>query len=161
MISRIASRQLYVRFVDEVLNGGSVSAAEEVFSASFRDWDPIGPQTARGVSWRAYAGLAEFKLLVHTLRHPTVKMIFSSEECIVQDNTLAYRLIGEGTISLPVSSNPGPRQQHVSKPKEPQNRPGASLSTERVRRDVRYRCTGMFRVDDGVFVERWGVQKLA
>jgi hypothetical protein len=138
--------KLVRRFVDEALNGCDLSVLREVLSTRFRDHDPVRlPGQVDGPA--SFGSIRHVESLVEFLAQPTVDIAFVLEDLFGAGGRVGYRLFGQGTISL----SPEGLALGESRPGLPEGKLlGNRLAME-------YSSTGIFGVEGGRIVERWGL----
>jgi hypothetical protein len=151
----VSVSRLIERYVDEVLNGGSVETIEVLFNPTYVDHNPLSGRGAEGVD--------ELRLLVSFLALPATDIRFTLEDVFEVEGRGAYRLFGEGLGSVGefsklVAHRPAPSvgspfgalRRGPARMVEPMNPlPSGNLHYD-------YSCTGIFVERSGRFAERWG-----
>jgi hypothetical protein len=140
-LDEVAQVELAKAFVNDVLGGHDLTVLENIFAGSYRDNDPLPLPSGRGAQ-----GLMYIRSLVEFLANEDVDVSFVLEDVVSSRGKFAYRLFGQGTITVP-DNFAGSIPQ------------GGPLNSPKVvggRLYVEYRSVGIFRVVRGKLVERWG-----
>ena len=150
-----AVSSLIIRFVDQVLNGPSPEAIDELFHPGFKDHDPL--------SGIGVGGVAELRVLVAFLALPTTDIRFTLETVFEVDQQGAYRLFGEGSGQMeefsklvavrpatPLEGSPFTSLRRGPAEMNPPLRPPPGVF------HYEYSGTGIFAARDGRFTDRWG-----
>ena len=121
------------RYVDEVLNRGSLDLVQLVFGENYRDHDPLVDSRLDSRS-----SVMQF---ARVLALPTSDVCFTIEDLFEVSSRAAYRLFGEGSLS-----SDGLQGFGIATPTDE----GAQSY------HFQYSCTGMFYEKYGKLNERWG-----
>jgi hypothetical protein len=121
------------RFVDDILNRRDEASVEQLFSPRYVDHHPFYRERSDAPSGLALSGpgrLADVLALVRLLAAPDVDVTFHLEEAFERDGRVGYRIFGAGVL--------------------------ATAATASTPTHVTYESVGIFAVEAGRFVERWG-----
>jgi hypothetical protein len=139
---------LVQRYVSDLLNGTRVELVDELFSPRYVGHDPVslpgGPRRLRG----ATETIVDVRNLISALASTDLDFAFTLEDVFHVGTKIAYRVFGEGLIAVQAGNSPIP---------DPVRASGKLLGDQL---HLEYRCTGIFRLDQNRFAERWGVQAL-
>jgi len=129
-------------WVQLYLNDHDVKMIQHLFAPSFVDHDPIPLPTAQHVHTPAARTTSGYlDAVVAFLGSPGVDIQFTLEDVFAASDRVAYRLFGEGNILLRSSA------LAIG---------ASSLPPLADQVHVTYQTTGIFRVADRRFAERWG-----
>jgi len=168
--STMASESLVFRYVADILEVGDQSAIKEVLAPNFVDHDPIA---IPGVLADSYETSLDRQIAIALLvQSRSLSITIHLEKVICEQDFLAYRIYGGGEVVLwqaddsrVVGSNsPGSTTMwNVPLGREnlrvvPRLMPDSKVVDGKLLFSIA--CVGMFRVHNGLLVERWGSVRL-